>query len=78
MYRGWNSNWLAGGALGFPWVGLIIGVIFIGLLVYAIFNARGQKSIDPKEGGIQILIDRFARGEIDAETFKTMKAELEA
>jgi uncharacterized membrane protein len=29
------------------------------------------------ERGIDILISRFSRGEIDAETFRSMKAELE-
>ena len=78
MYRGWSNAWLGGGAFGFPWGGLIVGAIVIGLSAYAVFIANRRKHADPKEGGIQILIDRYARGEIDAETFRTMKAELDA
>jgi putative membrane protein len=85
MYRGWNgAGWaMAGHGFGFPWGGLIIGLLFFALatvLVIAIvrMGKAGRLGYDSaKTKGIDILVERFARGEIDAETFRAMKAELE-
>jgi uncharacterized membrane protein len=86
MYHGWNGGgWARGGyALGFPWGGLVMGLIGIAIIVLLIVLIvrsganRKPNLLDSKEKGIDILIERYTRGEIDGETFKAMKAELDA
>ena len=84
MMRSWGGGYFPGAyAFGFPWGGLVMSAVLIGLAVFAVVAfirmGRTRRTIDdPKERGIEILIERFARGEIDAETFRSMKAELEA
>lgn len=73
----------SGYALGFPWGGFAMSALLIGLAVFAVVAAirmgrTRRTDDDPKERGIEILIERFARGEIDSETFRSMKSELEA
>ncbi|OHD17704.1 MAG: hypothetical protein A2Y38_01125 [Spirochaetes bacterium GWB1_59_5] len=85
MYRGFNGGYLGA---GFPawahWGGIGMGVLLIAAVVLAIVavvrtrNSRLTASSDPEERGLEILTERFARGEIDAETFRSMKAELKA
>lgn len=82
--HGWYGDFGSGGyAWGFPWGGLIMGAIFLVLVVLAVFWAArlGKSSPSSKgsaaERGIEILTERFARGEIDAAAYKAMKAEIE-
>jgi len=57
----------------------VLVVALIALVVVLILRA-GKARIGPGESaserGIEILSERFARGEIDAATFRSMKAEL--
>lgn len=85
MHGWYGGGWGPGGSFfGFPWGGAIMGTIglaLIALLIVAIVRfgrLRRPDSQDSKERGIDILIERYTRGEIDAETFRTMKAELDA
>jgi putative membrane protein len=72
-----------GYALGFPWGGLVMAIVMlaiIALVIVLLIRAgkaikSGAKSVG--ERGLEILIERFARGEIDAETFQKMKEEIE-
>ena len=82
MYHGWYGNgWGPGvGLLGFPWGGLIMGIVLLGLAAFAIVAfVRSGRALNrfTRSSGLDILSERFARGEIDAETFRTMKTELE-
>lgn len=84
MFHGWNG-WAPGGfAFGFPWGGLLIGAAglgLVGILVVSMLRAgRASRSSleSPSERGLAILTERFARGEIDSETFRSMRTELEA
>ncbi|WP_304226177.1 SHOCT domain-containing protein [Gracilinema caldarium] len=60
------------------WAGIGILLVLIVWLIIS-FSRKGhyakQESVTK---GIDILIERYARGEISAETFKAMKSELEA
>lgn len=59
------------------WVGLFILLFFI---IYSIFynKKRGYyEKQDAVSKGLDILIERYTRGEIDSETFKRMKSDLE-
>jgi putative membrane protein len=87
MMHAWNGGaWAQGGyGIGFPWGGLVMGVLMLVVLGFAIFAivrlARHGNAVgSPPSGGkaLGILSERFAKGEIDADTFRSMKAELEA
>lgn len=83
MNHGWNSGFASGGyALGFPWGGVAMAVLIlalVGFLVFAVIRMgkTGRPDLNAsRERGLDILIERYSRGEIDAEAFRAMKAEL--
>jgi putative membrane protein len=84
MMHGWNDAWRHGAyALGFPWAGLVMSTVLIALVVFVFFAfirtvRTGKAGGDPRERGLEILIERFSRGEIDTEQFRSMKAELDS
>jgi len=86
MYRGFGGGGWAhpGYGFGFPWGGIAMGVLVIALVVFAVIALRRRgRTHDPElasasQQGMLILTERFARGEIDVDTFRSMKAELEA
>jgi putative membrane protein len=92
MYHAWNGGMFSRGfpggpggyAAGFPWGGLIMGLLFVALIALVIVaivrldKARGLGQALPQQRGIEILMERFAKGEIDAETYRVMKAELDS
>lgn len=84
MIHGWNGAGFSGGyAFGFPYGGFIMTALFAALIVLAVLaiiraSKAGKYRDDPKERGLEILIERFSRGEIDAATFKSMKAEIDS
>ena len=84
MMHVWNGGWGAGAyGFGFPWGGIAMGAVLIALFLLAISSfirsgRIGKGSDDPRERGVKILVERYARGEIDAETFKSMKVELDS
>ncbi|MFZ4618385.1 MAG: hypothetical protein ACOYM2_19650 [Rectinemataceae bacterium] len=58
---------------------LVIAVIALMVVLIVRLGRTGTSDHSGlKERGIDILIERYSRGEIDAGTFKTMKAELDA
>jgi len=81
MFNGAMNHGMYG--IGFPFGGLFMGLLIIALIavlvVLIIRSGKNRKDnlMSAKEKGLEILVERFARGEIDAETFKTMKATLE-
>ncbi len=84
MFHGWyGSPWYGMGGYGFPWGGLLMGILVIAIIAAGIIfiGRSGRNRIDDRrdstQRGIDILIERFARGEIDGETFKKMKAQIE-
>lgn len=89
MYHAWQGNGWGSGlfSFGFPWGGIVMGVLLIGAIIFAVFmvtrssrsdrnSQSGGQYADAREHGLSILTERFARGEIDSETFRSMKAEL--
>jgi len=84
MYRGFNGGWAHGGyTFGFPWGGLVMGIVVLAFIALAVFLAvRMGKSrkitfTDSTDRGIDVLIDRYTRGEIDADKFREMKDVIE-
>jgi len=54
-------------------------LVLVGLIVFAIVKLSKSRVTEvKKEGpaGLDILSERFARGEIDAESYRAMKEEL--
>jgi len=86
MYHGWHGGgWgLEGQALGFPWGGIAMAVLFlalIALLIIAIVRLGKIRKTDiqgSKERGIDILIERYARGEISRAEFEDMRRDVQA
>ncbi len=86
MMHGWNGGgWAQGGyAFGFPWGSLTMGLLALALIALVIvqivrMSRSGTRAFEvSKDKGLDILTERFARGEIDAEAFRLMKAELDA
>jgi uncharacterized membrane protein len=84
MFHGWyGSPGYGAWGYGFPWGGLSMGILVVAIIAMGIvFIVRsGRNRIDDRrdstQRGIDILIERFSRGEIDGETFKKMKAQIE-
>lgn len=91
MMHGWSGGaWAPGGyGLGFPWGGLVMGVVMLVILGLAIFaivrlarHGGVAAALPAARAGtgkaLDILSERFAKGEVDAETYRSMKAELES
>jgi putative membrane protein len=55
----------------------ILGAVLIGVLVWAVIRASRPSSGIP-ESAEEILRRRYARGELDRETFQRMRDELRA
>ncbi|PKL09377.1 MAG: hypothetical protein CVV51_04150 [Spirochaetae bacterium HGW-Spirochaetae-7] len=84
MYRSFTGGGWAhpGYFFGFSWGGIVLAVILIGLAVFAVVSIRRRgKTLDSdpasaSQQGLLVLTERFVRGEIDTEAFRSMKAEL--
>ncbi len=84
MYRGINGGWLNGGVpfMG-NWGGMVMFIIVAAAVVLSIVaivrSGKAGRSLVTKasDRGLEILAERFARGEIDADTYRAMKTELE-
>ena len=85
MYRGMNGGWFNGG-LPFMgnWGGIVMFIVVAAAFVLGIVaivrtgRARHTAGSTASDRGLEILAERFARGEIDADSFRSMKAELDA
>ncbi|MCX7024284.1 MAG: SHOCT domain-containing protein [Spirochaetes bacterium] len=57
---------------------LVALIALVVVLIVRLSRSGTQANAVSKDRGLDILSGRFARGEIDAETFRSMKSELEA
>ena len=85
MY-GFGQGYGGTGYFGFPWLHFVFGLAFMALVIIGIIGifrlAKGGKSglsdgSDLHARALDIMVERYARGEIDAETFRAMKAEID-
>jgi len=77
MMNGGNGGWWMGGYMWFFsilfWILIIAGVV---LVVRWLVDRGSQASAPPTESALEILKKRYARGEIDRETFERMKRDI--
>ncbi len=83
----WNSGcswwWGPGYFFGGPF-GMIIGLVFWAVIIYAIFRLipnltnRSAEVSRKEETALEILKRRYAKGEIDTEEFTKRKKDLES
>lgn len=83
MYRGFNGGLGTGSyQIWTHWGGIGLGIVLlavVALSIIAIARTRKMKSSGsgtPEARGLDILAERFAKGELDAETYRSMRAEL--
>ena len=75
MMGNWGMGWFGGIFMIFFWVLIIVGLI---LLVRWLIQATGRKEFAGNHGSnaLEILKERYARGEIDKAQFESMKLDL--
>ena len=77
----WNGNW--GGMLLAMLLNGVVWIALIGLLIWAVSRFLSQRAPstgrpDAGPSAMEIVRQRYARGEIDEATFERMRAQLEA
>ena len=63
------------------WIWVLLAIVFIALLVPLLNRSRGAQTQPPTSSGsqksaVEILEDRYARGEIEREEFEQKRREL--
>jgi len=78
MMNGYEGHgWGMGLGMGWWW---IIGFIALALIIWLVIRATNQssnKNLSGNKSSLDILKDRYARGEIDEKEFKMRKKELQ-
>ena len=73
MMGGANGGWMLGGMWlmsGLWWTLIIAGLVFI---VWWLAGGRGDDKTSRDESSLELLKRRYANGEIDRQTFESMK-----
>ena len=80
MERYWGHGW---GGMGFGgplmlvfWIALIVGAVW--LVRWLITNDSGRRSPPPSPTALDILKERYARGEVDRDEFEQKRRDLQA
>ena len=84
-------GWYGGGMTGFAWIGMgLFWLALLGLIVWLVIRLLPGKSQEPKAAtsaavlpvasasapALAILDERLASGEVDVETYRTIRATL--
>ena len=67
---GWGMEW------GWPFFGPVFWILIVIGVVYFVRSLAGGKEKGVQESPLDILKRRYARGDIDRDTFERMKKEL--
>ena len=75
MMGSWGGGWFGGIFMMFFWVLAIVGLI---LVIRWLFQATGRKEFGGNTGSraLEILKERYARGDIDKAQFESIKQDL--
>ena len=76
MGWGWGMGWGWIGMLLF-WIFLILAIVWLVRALDLSGSANGDRS-SGRDTALEVLRERFARGEIDREEFQSRKRELES
>lgn len=83
MMGGWGDGGYGYGG-GYGWMGIIMPLIFgIGIILVSIYLFRRNSSqvhtngFSKQNSGLDILRERYARGEIDSAEYQSRKQDLE-
>ncbi len=75
----WGYGWSGPGMLMMS-LSSLLGIILIAVLIWAVvrwFNRKNSTTMAPTPSAMEILHQRYARGDIDTVTFEQMQAQLE-
>src|SRR5260221_11332404 len=80
MMYGWNGDW--GGMLLAMAVNAAVWIVVIGLLIWGVSklitqSAQSARRPDAAPSALEILRQRYDRGELDEATFERMQSQLE-
>lgn len=80
MGQGWGMGW----GMGWGWIGMLLFSIFLILAIAWLFRAldlggsAGSERDSSGDTALDVLRERYARGEIDREEFRNRKQDLES
>lgn len=66
QYGGWGMIWML-----LFWVGVAV------LIMWAVRNGGSSAGRDSSDRALEVLKERYARGEIDSDEFRSRRSELE-
>jgi putative membrane protein len=69
---GWGMGW------GMPFFGLFFWILIIAGIVFLVRWMMGNQQDSAQESALAILKKRYARGELNRETYERMKKDLES
>ena len=74
-FDGWGMGWFGGIFMIVFWILLLVGLVFV---IRWLVQATGKKGNSGQHGSraMEILKERYARGEIDRAQFEAMKRDL--
>ncbi len=75
MMGGWGMGWFGGIFMIVFWILILVGLVFV---IRWLIQATGKKGESGQRGSraMEILKERYARGEIDKAQFEAMKRDL--
>lgn len=81
MMAGFGGGW--GFGMGFGWIVPLVVLALAAWAVVALVRSRmdgpgRHRDADPSDRALDILRERYARGEVDEATFQRMRKDLEA